>query len=172
MAAKERVALTYRRAVPEDAPECVTLRGMTRENALSAEGLRAYGITPASWAGNIRTGALPGHVCTNEGRLVAYCFGAAKTGEIEVLAVLPDFENRGIGRELLERTCKDLAARGHPRAFLGCSPDPRSRSHGFYRHLGWRPTGEFDARGDEILERPLDHGEAMTPGTFDARSER
>jgi GNAT superfamily N-acetyltransferase len=158
----------YRGAVPEDAPACVALRGMTRENAVSAERLRECGITPASWAGNIRTGALPGHVCTSEGRLVAYCFGSRSTGEIEVLAVLPDFENRGIGRELLERTCKDLAKLGHRRAFLGCSPDPRSRSHGFYRRLGWRPTGEFDSRGDELLERPLDREEAETPNTSDA----
>ncbi|MER2177626.1 MAG: GNAT family N-acetyltransferase, partial [Stenotrophomonas maltophilia] len=26
------------------------------------------------------------------------------------------------------------------------------RSHGFYRHLGWRPTGEIDSLGDEVLE--------------------
>ena len=48
--------------------------------------------------------------------------------------------------------CGDLAALGHQRLFLGCSADPQSRSYGFYRHLGWRSTGEFDAHGDEILE--------------------
>jgi hypothetical protein len=29
------------------------------------------------------------------------------------------------------------------------------RSYGFYRHLGWRSTGSFDDRGDEILEYRL-----------------
>ncbi len=29
------------------------------------------------------------------------------------------------------------------------------RSHGFYRHLGWRPTGEIDDLGDEVLELHL-----------------
>jgi len=67
-------------------------------------------------------------------------------------ALLPDFENLGIGRELLDRTSKELAKLGHARLFLGCSPDPRSRSYGFYRHLGWRSTGTYDQYGDEILE--------------------
>jgi hypothetical protein len=53
---------------------------------------------------------------------------------------------------LLDRTSKELAKQGHTRLFLGCSPDPVSRSYGFYRHLGWRSTGTFDQYGDEILE--------------------
>lgn len=146
---------TYRPASPEDAGECVRLRGLTRENAATEEQLRGWGITAESWAENIRSGSVPGHVCTSGDRIVGYCFGSRETGEIEVLAVMPDFENRGVGRELLNRTCETLASLGHRRLFLGCSPDPTSRSHGFYRHLGWRPTGEFDARGDEILERRL-----------------
>jgi GNAT superfamily N-acetyltransferase len=68
------------------------------------------------------------------------------------LAILPDFENRGIGRELLDRTSRELASQGHTRLFLGCSTDAASRSYGFYRHLGWRSTGSFDQYGDEILE--------------------
>ena len=144
--------LTYRSAVPEDAAECVALRGKTRENAVSEERLRSIGITAESWRENIRSRAVPGHVCTFEGKLVGYCFGARETGEIEVLVVMPDFENLGIGRELLTRTTKQLAKFGHRRLFLGCSPSPSSRSYGFYRHLGWRSTGTFDEHGDEILE--------------------
>lgn len=144
--------LTYRAAIPEDGEECVELRGKTRQNPFSREQLRAIGITAESWGANIESGALPGHVCTVEGKLVGYCFGSRETGEIEVVAVLPDFENRGIGRELLSRTVKELAKLGHTRLFLSCSPDPKSRSYGFYRHLGWRSTRTFDERGDEILE--------------------
>jgi hypothetical protein len=35
---------------------------------------------------------------------------------------------------------------GLARLFLGCSSDPKVRSYGFYRHLGWRSTGVTDAR--------------------------
>ena len=144
--------LKYRPALPEDAAECVVVRGKTRQNAASEEWLRSIGITSESWSENIRSGALPGHVCIVDEKIVGYCFGMRDSGEIQVVAMLPDFENRGIGRELLERTSKDLARLGHARLFLGCSPDPNSRSHGFYRHLGWRSTGTFDKYGDEILE--------------------
>jgi ribosomal protein S18 acetylase RimI-like enzyme len=144
--------LTYRPAQPDDAAECVAVRGATRENAYSEEQLRSIGITATSWGDNIRSGALPGHVCISGGNIVGYCFGSREAGEIEVLVVLPDFEDRGIGRELLDRMTGSLAQLGHRRLFLGCSPVPTSRSYGFYRHLGWRSTGTFDQRGDEILE--------------------
>jgi GNAT superfamily N-acetyltransferase len=149
---RQPAKLQFRRALPEDAAECVVVRGMTRQNAASEEWLRSIGVTVESWGENIRSGALPGHVCIVGGKIVGFCFGVRDTGEIQVVALLPAFENRGIGRELLDRTCKELANLGHARLFLGCSPDPESRSHGFYRHLGWRSTGNFDQHGDEILE--------------------
>jgi len=144
--------LTYRSAVSVDAKECLVLRGRTRENAFTEEQLRAIGITSRTWSKNIESGALLGHVCEFHEDIVRYCFGDSVTGEIVVLALLPDFEHRGIGRELLARTVNGLTECGHSRLFLGCSPDPKSRSHGFYRHLGWRSTETFDQYGDEILE--------------------
>ncbi len=141
----------YRRAVVADAADCVRLRGRTRENAVSAQRLAEVGITVESWGNDIRTGKLPGHVCTHQGELVGYCFGDRGTGEVVVLALLPAFEGQGIGKELLSRVVQDLVAACHVSLFLGCSDDPASRSFGFYRHLGWRSTGAMDANGDEIL---------------------
>lgn len=152
ISAPQPIQVSYRAALPEDAAECVALRGRTRENAVSEKRLRSLGVTSQSWGNDIRSGALPGHICSAAGKLVGYCFGARATGEIVVLALLPDFENRGIGRELLNRMIKELTELGHTRLFLGCSPDPLSRSYGFYRHLGWKSTGSFDQHGDEILE--------------------
>lgn len=138
--------------MPSDAAECVELRGKTRENAVSAERLAAVGITVDSWAHDIATGKLPGHVCAVDGELAGYCFGDRETGEVVVLALLPQFENQGIGRELLTKVIRDLASFGHARLFLGCSNDPASRSYGFYRHLGWVSTGALDKFKDEVLE--------------------
>ncbi|WP_420821232.1 GNAT family N-acetyltransferase [Ramlibacter rhizophilus] len=73
-------------------------------------------------------------------------------GEIVVLAILPEWEGRGIGKRLLAMAIEELATLGLARLFLGCSTDPNSRSYGFYRRLGWRSTGQIDAAGDEILE--------------------
>lgn len=144
--------LQIRQALPEDAPACVHMRGLTRENAISPERLRQYGITDQSWAEGIRTGSLPGFVCHCEGKLLGYAFGDRSSGEVVVVALLPEAEAQGLGRRLLALLVQELRASGHHRLFLGCSPDPSSRSHGFYRHLGWRSTGNFDRAGDEILE--------------------
>lgn len=144
--------ILFSRARPGDAAECVRLRGLTRENAVAEERLREYGITVRSWAADIESGALPGWVARSSAELVGYCFGASKTGEVVVLALHPEHEGRGLGRQLLHLVVQDLRNHGHTRLFLGCSPDPDVRSYGFYRHLGWKSSGKFDARGDELLE--------------------
>lgn len=144
--------LIYRPAIPADAAECVDLRGRTRENAFSAAQLAALGITVDSWAEGIAQGELPGYVAEAEGRMVGYCFGDRDSGEIVVLALLPDWEGKGIGKCLLARMVDDFRRWGFQRLFLGCAADPAVRSHGFYRYLGWRPTGEIDDLGDEVLE--------------------
>jgi GNAT superfamily N-acetyltransferase len=144
--------LNYRPAVSADATECVTLRGKTRENAISAATLASLGITAESWANSIETGSLPGYMCTDDDVIAGYCFGDKDTGEIVVLAVLPQYEGRGIGKTLLLRVVEYLQSLGYKRLFLGCSSDSSHRSHGFYRHLGWTPTGSFDDNDDEVLE--------------------
>ena len=66
---KTTMALEYRAALPDDVAECLDVRGRTRENAISAEGLRARGITLQSWAEDVRQGTLPGHVCLADGKI-------------------------------------------------------------------------------------------------------
>lgn len=146
------IALEFRPADPADIAECIEIRGMTRENSISSVRLSEMGITLESWSALVRTGSLPGVVCVAERKIVGYCFGDRLSGEIVVLALLPQFENQGIGNQLLGQVVEVLAAQGHARLYLGCSADPRSRSHGFYRHLGWRTTNTFDENQDEILE--------------------
>jgi GNAT superfamily N-acetyltransferase len=142
----------FRLATPTDVARCIDIRGRTRENAVSAERLAAVGITAESWSADVATGRLCGYVSTIDNAIVGYCFGNSKTGKVVVLALLPRYEGLGLGKSLLSRVVQELASIGHHRLFLGCSRDPTTRSHGFYRHLGWRPTGTLDARDDEVLE--------------------
>ncbi|WP_295570430.1 GNAT family N-acetyltransferase [uncultured Stenotrophomonas sp.] len=146
--------IAVRAARPEDAAACIDLRGRTRENAFDAAQLAELGITPESWAAGIAEGASIGRVAWEGERMVGYCFADRDSGEVLVLALLPDYEGRGIGRQLLQEVVSRARDAGHQRLFLACSADPRSRSHGFYRRLGWRPTGELDDAGDEILQLP------------------
>jgi N-acetylglutamate synthase-like GNAT family acetyltransferase len=143
---------TYRRATPHDIAECIELRGKTRENAISVERLRELGITHESWRRDVADGLLPCYLCLDEGKLVGYCFGNKSTGEIVVLALLPDWEGRGIGKCLLNMIVQDFVQLGFQRLFLGCASNPKVRSYGFYRYLGWTSTGTFDAANDEVLE--------------------
>lgn len=145
-------ALHYRPAVPTDAAECIQLRGMTRENPILSARLASLGITVQSSSKSIETGEVIGHVCIDGDTIVGYCLGVGDTGEIQVLALLPAYENLGIGKALLSRVVADLRSLGFKRLFLGCSRNPAHRSYGFYRHLGWRSTAELDAHGDEVLE--------------------
>lgn len=156
MTARKIGSVAYRLAVPEDAAACIDLRGRTRENAFSETELKALGITVESWASDIADGSMPGHVCIVDGRMAGYCFGDRESGEVVVLALLPEYEGAGIGKALLQLLVNDFRLWGFRQLFLGCAADPAVRSHGFYRHLGWRPTGEYDGLGDEVLELLLD----------------
>ncbi len=144
--------LSFRLAIPQDIASCIEIRGRTRENAVSAVRLAELGITEPSWSGQARQGELLGFVAEDEAALVGYCFGDVATGEIVVLALLPTHEGLGLGRQLLTMTVDHLKLLGHSRLFLGCSDNPSHRSYGFYRRLGWQPTGMRDGFGDEVLE--------------------
>jgi len=132
--------------------EYVRLRGMTRANSASETRLRELGVTAESWAADIESGELIGRAAMDGSRVVGYCFGNTRTGEVVVLAVLPEVEAQGVGRRLLASVSEELRRQGHDRLFLGCSADPKVRSYGFYRHLGWTSTGAIDQRNDEVLE--------------------
>lgn len=143
--------LVLRHTQLRDIDACFSVRGRTRENAISREQLAAIGITPQSSAAGLESGRVKGWVGKDDGQVVGFCSGDAGTGEVLVLAVLPEYEGRGVGRRLLAEVIRELRARGHGRVWLAASADPAHRSHGFYRAQGWRPTGEVDAVGDEIL---------------------
>lgn len=142
----------FHSALPRHIAACIELRGKTSQNAASATRLAELGVTEASWSDDVRSGRLPGVLAFAGDELAGYCFGDVGSGEIVVLALLPAHEDQGLGRALLDRCMSLLREHGHQRLFLGCSADPASRSHGFYRRLGWKPTGKRDRLGDEELE--------------------
>lgn len=144
--------IILRAAVPGDARECLRIRGLTRENAFSEQDLAALGITAETWGAGIADGTCPGYVALVDEQMVGYCFADIESGEIMVLALLPDYESLGLGRRLLEQVVQDMRERGFTRLFLACNSDPQVRSYGFYRHLGWTESGQRDEFGDDILE--------------------
>ncbi len=153
--------LTYRPMTVDDIPAVLEVRFATVENAITLEELeRDYGITPATIAAAM-TSDSRGWLCEDvegdEGKVVGFAMGDRTNGEVQVVAVLPSHEGRGIGKALLGRVTDWLFAGGNEEIWLGANPDPEVRATRFYRRLGWRRTGVMKG-GDEVLRlsaRPL-----------------
>ena len=142
--------LTYRPMTAADLPAVFAVRLATVENAVTLEELAEdYGITPESLAAAMET-HVQGWLCEDGGRAVGFAMGDRSNGEVQVVAVLPGYEGRGIGRALLLEVQQWLFAQGHEEIWLGANPDPGVRASGFYRRLGWRRTGVMKG-GDEVL---------------------
>jgi ribosomal protein S18 acetylase RimI-like enzyme len=143
--------LVIRETRESDIESLFHVRARTRDNPIPREQLAAAGITPASSAAALRSGDQKGWVCLDGSAVIGFCSADGVGGEVIVLAVLPEYEGRGVGKRLLAHAVDWLRARGAGRVWLAASPDPAIRAHGFYRSQGWRPTGERVGNGDEIL---------------------
>lgn len=141
-----RTPMTFhiRRVCADDGSALLAVRAATRENAFDLEALNATGINSRSLSAGIRAGKLAG--CLSEvaatGAVVGFCLANVPEAELWVLAVLPDFEGRGIGRELLSRTEALLGAAGHATAWLWTSPDRSLRAYKIYKAAGWQEAAE------------------------------
>jgi GNAT superfamily N-acetyltransferase len=135
-----------------DIEDMFSVRSRTRQNPISKERLAAYGITSESSAVSMANGRVRGWACFHDSVLVGFCDGDGETGEVLVLAVLPEYEGKGIGKTLLSRVVEWLQSVGFNQPWLAASPDPSIRAHGFYRSLGWQPNGRSLENGDEILQ--------------------
>ena len=120
-----------------DIPALFDIRPRTRENALTVDELRALGITPESVAGWLGS-ETRGWLCESlNGEVVGFCMGDRSTGELLVLALLPQYEGLGIGGKLIRCVENWLAGSGCKKAWLTTGLDENLRAYGFYRHLGW-----------------------------------
>lgn len=119
----------------QDLAEIIDLRAATRENPFSREALRELGVTEESTAELLRT-THRGWLCEEE-KIVGFSIGDGKTGELWVVAVLPDFEGRGIGSQLTERAEEWLWSLGWQELWLWTSSDPQKRAFTFYSKRGW-----------------------------------
>lgn len=145
-------ALQYRKTQNNDVEALFDVRSKTRENPISRARLAEVGVTPVSMIEGLESGELCGWVCLSDSSVVGFCTGHIATGKVLVLAVLPAFEGQGIGKQLLGRVVEDLQQTGARLIWLSADSNSGIRAHGFYRQLGWVPSGEVLENGDEILE--------------------
>lgn len=143
--------MQYREIAENDIPELFAIRTRTRENTLSIEELARCGITPESIATALLTD-VKGWLCEIDNKIVGFAMGNKTTGEMLVIALLPDYEGLGIGKQLLTLVENWLFTQGHKELWLTTSPDPKIRSNGFYKKLGWIATGIMEGN-DEVFKK-------------------
>ncbi|WP_424929366.1 GNAT family N-acetyltransferase [Amaricoccus tamworthensis] len=138
-----------REVTGDDLLGMMEVRLSVEENHLSPEQLENdYGVTVETLSEGLRQG-LRGWLAEVDGKAVAFCIGDGKTGEMQVVAVRPEYEDQGLGRAVLDPLCEWLFAQGHSHLWLLANPDPGIRASGFYERLGWKETGE--RRGPDIV---------------------
>ena len=133
-----------------DIDDILDIRVSTKENHFSMEDLASVGVTPeaiAEWLDD----SVKGWICVVSERPVAYAMADGKTAEVLVVACYPEPEKKGFGKKLMLKLHEWLWSLSHDEIWLWSDPDPRIRAHGFYRKLGYRPTGEIKGN-DEMLK--------------------
>lgn len=128
--------LEYRPIEPADIPDLFAVRTATDENNLSREELTAMGITEESVLERLRQNHR-GWLCEAHGRVVGFAMGDKSTGELWVIAVLPEFIGRGIGSRLLALVEEWLWSCGCDELWLTTDLDTKLRAYSFYRKHGW-----------------------------------
>ncbi len=128
--------MIFRPITPQDLPTLFNLRTRTRENRLTHEDLQALGITPESVTGKLH-GTLRGWLCEEGKKVLGFSMSDGATGELWVVAVLPEAEGRGIGAGLMDLAEGWLWANRCPQAWLTTDLDPTLRAYGFYLKRGW-----------------------------------
>ena len=130
--------MTIRPATTDDAPAMMEIRLAVRENVITPARLEELGINEQSIASMIGTTHLA-HCAEEDGVFAGFVMAEMSTASIWALFIHPDFEGRGLGRQLLERSLAELWEAGHRRSILSTEPD--TRAYHFYIRLGWRRVG-------------------------------
>jgi GNAT superfamily N-acetyltransferase len=141
---------SYRELLPSDMDAVFDVRVKTWHNPNGAEELHRMGITPEAVVEMMRR-SHRGWVAEDGDRIVGFAMGNKRTGEMWVIAVLPEYENQGIGRRLMSFVEDWLWSVGWHEIWLTTDPDEKYRAVGFYRRLGWRDWKFED--GDRFMRK-------------------
>ncbi|MBK5143235.1 GNAT family N-acetyltransferase [Budviciaceae bacterium BWR-B9] len=132
--------MQIRIALPDDVTEMFRVRLSVNDNKMTQEALSAHGITHQSLPAMLIDQGR-GWVAENEQKIVAFAMANATESTIFALFVEPDFEGRGIGRQLMIAAEQWLAEMGCSQIWLETDSNLDVRANGFYHYLGWIEEG-------------------------------
>jgi GNAT superfamily N-acetyltransferase len=126
--------MLYREATVEDIPQIQIVRNSVKENMLSDPAL-----VPDHDVEDFIINRGKGWVCEIEGRIVGFSIADLRENNVWALFLHPDFEAKGIGKELHRLMMDWYFEQTTQKIWLGTAPD--SRAETFYRMQGWKEAG-------------------------------
>ncbi len=126
--------MIFREALISDIPQIQFVRNAVSENRLSNPNL----VTDEDVKEFITVRG-KGWVCEIENTIVGFAIADLVENNIWALFVHPDFEARGIGKQLQTLMLDWYFEQGKETVWLGTAPN--SRAEKFYRLTGWTQTG-------------------------------
>jgi ribosomal protein S18 acetylase RimI-like enzyme len=130
------VLMLFREIVENDFTELIIVRSSTDENNISVQDLTSMGITEATVSEKLKNGC-KGWLCEIDKKIAGFAMGNKNTGEMWVIAVLPQYIKRGIGSKLLGLVEQWLFAEGCSELWLTTDINEKLRAYSFYRKHGW-----------------------------------
>jgi GNAT superfamily N-acetyltransferase len=141
--------IALREASGDDLAGIFRVRTSVTENLISPERLERMGVTGANIAGTFKRDA-KGWVAVQRGEVVGFSIAHQTSRSIFALFVLPGYENRGLGRRLLDAASAWLWDNGADIVWLTTAPDTRAAR--FYERDGWVCSG-VEANDELRFER-------------------
>ena len=132
--------MLIRIARQEDIETLFKIRTSVVENHQSREEIAELGITPTSIAAMLATDCCA-WIAQLDGQDIGFSMANKTEKNVFGMFVLPDFEGRGAGRQLMQAAEEWLWSNYIDEISLLTGNDPSLRAYGFYLHLGWRPIG-------------------------------
>lgn len=143
--------VNFREAIESDIKQIQIVRNSVTENTLSDPEL----VTDEDCLDFI-TKRGKGWVCEIDGQIVGFSIVDLKENNVWALFVHPNYEKRGIGRQLHERMLIWYFKQTSKNLWLGT--DPKTRAENFYRKSGWTETG-IHGMGEIKFEMTLENWE-------------
>jgi len=126
--------MIFREAKTTDIPAIQVVRHVVKENILSDPAL----VTDKDCEEFI-TQRGKGWVCEADGQLVGFSIVDLKDRNIWALFLRPEFEGKGIGKELHRLMMDWYFDQTHELVWLGTAPNTRAEE--FYTRQGWKKVG-------------------------------
>lgn len=142
------MTMTIRAATPDDIDGLFHVRTSVRENTLTIEELEELGITKAAVTDLIHNSPCA-WVAAEDQKIVGFSMIIPEDACLFAAFVLPEYENRGIGKQLV-RIAEETLFQQHEVIWLETGKS--TRAAGFYRYTGWGNETAAD-EGDIRLEK-------------------